>query len=61
MYFTFEFDSKEQYSGTSLLGHLFSGDTNFGPAKMLTKSLYLLPLLKGRILYSGERDTFSRT
>ena len=45
------------YSGTSPLGHLYSRDTKFGPGKMFTSSLYLLPLLKGH-LYLGERDTF---
>ena len=46
------------YSGTSPLGHLYSGDITFGPGKMFIQSLYPLPLLKGH-LYSGERDTFS--
>ena len=45
------------YSGTSPLGHLYSKDTKFGPGKMFTSSLYLLPLLKGH-LYLGERKTF---
>ena len=43
--------------GTPLIkGHLHSGHTELG--KMLSKSLYLLPLLRG-LLYSGERNTFS--
>ena len=44
-----------RYSGTS------PWDTSIqGIQKMFTSSLYLLPLLKGH-LYSGERDTFSRS
>ena len=46
------------YSGASSLGHLYSRDTKYGPGKVFTKSLYLLPLLK-KHLYSGERGTFS--
>ena len=45
--------------GTPLFkGQLHSGDSKFGPGKMFTESLYLLPLLKG-YFYSGERNTFS--
>ena len=51
-------NNEQHYSETSPLGPLNSGDTNFGPGKMFTLSLYLLPLMKGH-LYSGERDTFS--
>ena len=50
---------ERSYSGTLLFkGHIHSGDTKFGPEKMFTLSLYLLPPLKGH-LYSGERVTFS--
>lgn len=42
----------------SFMGNLHSGDSKFGPGKMFTESLYLLPLLKG-YFYSGERNTFS--
>ena len=45
------------YSGTSPLGHLFSVETKFGPGKLFTQPLYLLPLLKGHLCL-GERDTF---
>ena len=37
------------YSGTSSLGHLYS---------RVTSIFYLLPLLKGHLYISGERDTF---
>ena len=39
--------------------YLNPGDTKFGLRKMFTQSLYLLCLLKGHYLFSGERDTFS--
>ena len=39
------------------LDTIYSRDTKFGPGKIFTSSLYLLPLLKGH-LYLGERDTF---